>query len=74
MAKQVQAQMCQIAIIAVPAEAAQDVAEKLIVIGIKGILCYAPIRLNVPTTIRVEYIDPVIHLQHMTYYVEKEMS
>jgi redox-sensing transcriptional repressor len=63
---------CQIAIIAVPAESAQSVADSLIVAGIKSILCYAPITLNVPKHIRVEYIDPVIHFQHMTFYLEKE--
>jgi redox-sensing transcriptional repressor len=62
---------CQIAIIAVPAEAAQVVAELLIEVGIKSILCYAPITLNIPKHIRVEYIDPVIHFQHMTFYLEQ---
>lgn len=62
---------CQIAIIAVPAEAAQPVANELIEAGIKSILCYAPITLTVPKHIRVEYIDPVIHFQHMTFYLEK---
>jgi redox-sensing transcriptional repressor len=64
-------QRCQIAIIAVPAEAAQAVANTLIEAGIKSILCYAPITLTVPPRIRVEYIDPVIHFQHMTFYLNK---
>lgn len=62
---------CQIAIIAVPAEGAQGVADQLIEAGIKSILCYAPITLTVPKHIRVQYIDPVIHFQHMTFYLEK---
>jgi redox-sensing transcriptional repressor len=62
---------CQIAVIAVPAGAAQAVAEQLIDAGIKSILCYAPITLNVPKHIRVEYIDPVISFQHMTFYLEQ---
>lgn len=61
----------QIAIVAVPAEAAQQVANQLIEAGIKSILCYAPITLTVPSHIRVEYIDPVIYFQHMTFYLEK---
>lgn len=61
----------QIGIIAVPAEAAQAVADVLIDAGIKSILCYAPITLTVPKHIRVEYIDPVVHFQHMTFYLEK---
>jgi redox-sensing transcriptional repressor len=62
---------CQIAIIAVPAVAAQTVADQLIAAGIQSILCYAPLTLNVPHTVRVEYIDPVISFQHMTYYLKK---
>jgi redox-sensing transcriptional repressor len=62
---------CQIAIIAVPAASAQTVADTLIESGIKSILCYAPITLTVPKGIRVEYIDPVIQLQHMTFYLDK---
>jgi len=62
---------CQIAIVAVPAETAQAVADKLIEVGIKSILCYAPITLNVPKHVRVEYIDPVIYFQHMTFYLAK---
>jgi redox-sensing transcriptional repressor len=59
----------KIAMIAVPAEYAQEVADRLIEAGIKGILNYAPINLNVPEDVQVQYIDPVIHLQRMTYYI-----
>jgi redox-sensing transcriptional repressor len=62
---------CQIGIIVVPAESAQGVADLLISSGVKSILCYAPITLTVPKDVRVEYIDPVIQLQHMTFYLEK---
>jgi redox-sensing transcriptional repressor len=60
---------CQIAVIAVPVQAAQRVADQLIAAGIHSILCYAPITLSIPANVRVEYIDPVIHFQHMTYYL-----
>ena len=69
--KTVRKYRCQIAILAVPAAAAQAVADQLIAAGIKSILCYAPLTLNVPPTVRVEYIDPVISFQHMTFYLEK---
>lgn len=62
-------QAIRIAIIAVPTIAAQEVANKLIEVGIKAILNYAPITLNVPPTVQVQYIDPVIHLQRMAYYL-----
>jgi len=61
---------CRIAIIAVPATAGQSVADQLIEAGVTSILSYAPITLQVPQHVRVQYIDPVIHFQHMTYYLE----
>jgi redox-sensing transcriptional repressor len=60
----------KIAMIAVPAIKAQQVADKLVEAGIQAILNYAPINLNVPSNVRVQYIDPSIHLQRMTYYLE----
>lgn len=63
---------CQIAIIAVPAGPAQEVADLLVQAGIRSFLCYAPTTLSVPPTVRVEYIDPVVHFQHMTYYLTKQ--
>ncbi len=59
----------QIAMLAVPAENAQETAEKLVEAGIKAILSYAPTTLSLPPEIRVEYTDPLISLQHMTYYL-----
>ncbi len=61
----------QVAMIAVPAEAAQAVANQLVLAGVRAILNYAPITLAVPPEVQVQYIDPVAHLQHMTYYLER---
>jgi redox-sensing transcriptional repressor len=62
----------KIGIIAVPAKAAQRVAELLVEGGVRAILNYAPITLNLPPEIRVEYIDPVTALQTMTYYLQRD--
>jgi redox-sensing transcriptional repressor len=59
----------QIAIVAVPASAAQAVVDDLVQGGVKAILNYAPITVTVPPGVRVQYIDPVAHLQRMTYYL-----
>ena len=59
----------RMAIVAVPASAAQDVTDMLIEADIKAILNYAPITLSVPSHVHVQYIDPVAHLQKMTYYL-----
>ena len=59
----------RIAMLAVPASNAQEVCDQLISSGVESILCYAPISLVVPESVSVQYIDPVLHLQHMTYYL-----
>ncbi len=61
-----------IAILAVPPQAAQAVADRLVAAGIKAILNYAPVRLKVPSDVRVQEIDPVARLQHMAYYLEAD--
>ena len=58
-----------LAMIAVPAEAAQEVADELVATGVLGLLNYAPINITVPEGVWVQYIDPVLHLQRMTYYL-----
>jgi redox-sensing transcriptional repressor len=59
----------RVAMIATPSEKAQEVADQLISAGVLAILNYAPINLSVPENVHVQYIDPVIHLQRMTYYL-----
>ncbi len=59
----------KIAMLAVPAEHAQTVADQLVEAGVQAILNYAPININVPDNVQIQYIDPVTHLQHMTYYL-----
>ena len=63
-------QKIKIAIVAVPASVAQEVTDKLVQAGVKAILSYAPITLSIPDSVRVQYIDPVVHLQRMTYYLD----
>lgn len=60
----------KIAMLTVPASSAQKTAQKLVAAGIKAFLSYAPIPLNLPPEIRVEYIDPIIQLQHISYYLD----
>jgi redox-sensing transcriptional repressor len=60
----------RVAMIAVPATSAQAVADELVKAGIKAILNYAPININVPEGVHVQHTDPVTHLQRMTYYLE----
>lgn len=59
----------KIAIIAVPPHEAQKVADALVSAGIEAILSYAPVNLKVPPHVKVQYIDPVVSLRCMTYYL-----
>jgi len=59
----------RIAMVAVPSDQAQKVTNKLVKSGIESILNYAPTSLIVPPKVRIQHIDPVVGLQHMTYYL-----
>jgi len=67
--EKVKAADIKIAMLTIPAPAAQEIADKLVQAGVKAILNYAPINLNVPKNVKVQYIDPATHLQRMTYYL-----
>jgi redox-sensing transcriptional repressor len=58
-----------LAMLAVPADAAQHVADELVTAGVRGILSYAPINIVVPPDVHVQQIDPVVHMQRITYYL-----
>ena len=69
-----QAEEVQLALIAVPTNAAQEIADLLVEAGVKAILSYAPINLKVPADVQVQYSDPVVQMQHMTYYLDKSLA
>lgn len=65
-------QNIKLAIIAVPATRAQEVADMLVAAGVRAILNYAPVVIQVPETVWVRHIDPVAVLHSMTYYLARE--
>ncbi|HEY4607167.1 MAG TPA: redox-sensing transcriptional repressor Rex [Acidimicrobiia bacterium] len=58
----------EIAILAVPAVAAQQVAERLVEHGIRSILNFAPVRVKVPDTVSMRQVDLSMELQVLSYY------
>jgi redox-sensing transcriptional repressor len=60
----------RVAMLAVPAAQAQPATLHLIEAGVQAILNYAPTTLIVPRGVYVQNIDPAVHLQRMTYYLE----
>lgn len=62
----------KLAIVAVPATKAQEVVNQLIEAGVRAILNYAPITVQVPPDVWIRHIDPVSLLHSMTYYLARE--
>lgn len=59
----------EIAIVAVPAEAAQWVASQLVVAGLKAILNFAPATLIVPENVKLRNVDLSIELENLSYFL-----
>lgn len=66
--KAIQKKKVSIGIIAVPAKDAQEVADKLIKAGIKGILNFAPEALTVPESVKVKDVDLSRELETLSYF------
>ncbi len=62
------------AILAVPATAAQEVADRLIEAGITGILNFAPVTLSVPERVSIAEVDLAIELEQLSFAVVKQLG
>ncbi|HXG49617.1 MAG TPA: redox-sensing transcriptional repressor Rex [Methylomirabilota bacterium] len=60
----------RMAIIAVPATAAQEVANQLVAAGIAGILNFSPIVLQVPEDVMVNNVNLAIELENLSYFIQ----
>ena len=59
----------KLGIIAVPRQAAQDTADKLVKAGITGILNFSPCYITVPKKVKVITIDIAMDLARLPYYM-----
>lgn len=59
----------RLALIAVPAPRAQEVADKLVAAGIDGILNFAPVTLNVPKEVSLVEVDLAMQLEQLSFAV-----
>lgn len=66
-ARVVQKEKVQIAIIAVPADNAQEVADRLVAADVKAILNFAPRVLSVPEDVEVRNVDLSVNLEILTF-------
>ena len=58
----------RVGVITVPAEAAQDVATRLVAAGVRGLLNFAPVRLQVPDSVVVEDADIALLLEKVAFF------
>ncbi|MGC4378798.1 redox-sensing transcriptional repressor Rex [Fictibacillus sp. Mic-4] len=59
-----------VAILTVPVNSAQSIADRLVEAGMKGILNFTPARLTIPEYIRVHHIDLAVELQSLIYFMK----
>ena len=60
----------RMAILSVPADAAQEVANILVKCGIVGILNFSPIVLHVPEEVMVNNVNLAIELENLSYFIQ----
>jgi redox-sensing transcriptional repressor len=61
----------RLALLCVPTEAAQRVADLLVASGIGGILNFAPVPLVVPAHVNLVHVDLSVQLENLAYKVQK---
>ncbi len=70
----VQSKGITIGVVATPAHAAQDAADRLVKAGITSILNFAPLVLAVPRMIEVRKVDLAVELQILSYYEQRRAA
>jgi redox-sensing transcriptional repressor len=74
MADVVAAKSIRVAVLAVPAEVAQDVADVLVRAGVRGLLNFAPVALRVPELVYVEDIDVTTSLEKVAFFARHKRA
>ena len=70
----VQTKRVSIGVVATPASAAQDAAERLVRVGITSILNFAPVVLAVPRSVEVRKVDLAVELQILSFHEQRKAS
>jgi redox-sensing transcriptional repressor len=61
----------RIAILTVPADFAREITEDLVKYGIKGILNFTTVALNVPSEVYLEEYDMITSIEKVAYFVKE---
>ena len=70
----IQQRAIRLAIVAVPAAAAQAVAEKLVSAGVDGIMNFAPVTVTLPKRVQKVGVDLAIELEQLTFSLVNRME
>ncbi|KRK70360.1 redox-sensing transcriptional repressor Rex [Lacticaseibacillus nasuensis] len=70
MVTQLREQQIEIVILTVPTDAAQAITNDLVKAGIKGIMNFTPLRISVPSYVRVQNVDLATELQTLIYFLQ----
>jgi redox-sensing transcriptional repressor len=62
-------QNIRLGILAVPADVAQDVADQLVASGVRGLLNFAPVSINVPPDVALNAVDLAVQLEQISFQV-----
>jgi len=71
MEKFIQTENINIGVLVVPADSAQEVADKMVTGGIKAILNFAPVHIVLPPEIKIHNVDLAIEFEGLTYYLSQ---
>jgi redox-sensing transcriptional repressor len=67
----VRSKQVSIGVVATPASAGQDAADRLVAAGVTSILNFAPVVLSVPRAVEVRKVDLAVELQILSYYEQR---
>ena len=60
-------QRIEIVVVAIPAEGAQAVVDRIVAAGVGAILNFAPVRLRVPDGVALRNVDMVVEMEGLAF-------
>ncbi|MDZ7375867.1 MAG: redox-sensing transcriptional repressor Rex [candidate division KSB1 bacterium] len=63
-----------VGILAVPPDEAQEIAERMVMAGIKGLLNYAPVQLKLPEDVYVENRDMIMAVEKVAFFARQSLK
>lgn len=72
--EQIENQQIEIIILTLPQKFADEVVNRLLKVGIKGIMNFTPLRFEVPRNVRVQNVDLTNELQTLIYFIDSNLD